>query len=132
LRRSLIIIPPWDKNLHPNSKRLADCEKSKGYAMGKRKHLRHKIKTADKSLLDAVERSNRLISQLLGKIDLTDEERASADVISMELLREAVALFAAARAEARQHGVHLRIRVAQAALAAALQGIMIYPAEGDE
>jgi alpha-D-ribose 1-methylphosphonate 5-triphosphate diphosphatase PhnM len=100
--------------------------------MGKRKTVRHHVQAADKKMITAVEQSNRQITELLHKLDLTDEERTSADIISMKLLREAVAQFAAARNEAKKHGVHLRIRVTQAALAAALQGIMTYPVEGGE
>lgn len=100
--------------------------------MSKKKNFSQKAAVGDKNLLDAVERSDKLISELLSKLDLTDEERTSADILSMELLRAAISLFGAARADAKKHRVHLRIRVAQAALAAALQGLMTYPAESGE
>jgi hypothetical protein len=103
-----------------------------GQVMPKPRKPRRNTKLVDPKIVDAVERSDKLITDLLAKLDLTPEERTAADILSIELLRQSVAQFTAARIEARKHKVHLRIRVAQAALAAALQGMMTYPADRDE
>jgi hypothetical protein len=99
--------------------------------MGKDKSLHKRREAADRTLVEAVAQSNKLISQLLDKLELRPEERMSADIIGMETLRYVMAEFVAARSEAKKRRVYLRIRVAQAALAAALQGIMVYPVEED-
>jgi len=100
--------------------------------MAKPEKLRRESKFVAPKIVDAVVRSHKLISELLGKLDLTPEERTAADILGVELLRVSIRKFTAERIDARKHEVRLRIRVAQAALAVALQGIMEYPAEDDE